>query len=75
MAHERIAIGASTQHRVNQGGYLYAFANDAWGQYASNQGSVQLVVTRVAAPEHAARRGKRAAPVAAGRGRRHPQTV
>ena len=74
-AHERIAIGANTQHRVNQGGYLYAFANDAWGQYASNQGSVRLVVTRVVARKYAARRGKRAAPVAAGRGRRHRQTV
>lgn len=30
-AHQRIAIGAGASCRVTKGGYLYAFANDAWG--------------------------------------------
>ncbi len=30
------------------GGYLYAFANDAWTGYASNRGAVALRVTRLA---------------------------
>ncbi|HSK61157.1 MAG TPA: hypothetical protein VK935_19115, partial [Actinomycetospora sp.] len=29
-----------------RGGYLYAFANDAWSGYASNGGAVALRVTR-----------------------------
>ncbi|WP_327588198.1 DUF2235 domain-containing protein [Nonomuraea sp. NBC_00507] len=49
--HERIAIGTGTSCWVTQGGYLYAFANDAWGFYANNQGSVQLTVTRMAERE------------------------
>jgi hypothetical protein len=44
--HERIAIGAGTDHHVAEGGYFYAFANDAWGFYVNNQGSVRLTVTR-----------------------------
>ena len=68
-AHQRIAIGANTQHRVVEGGYLYAFANDAWGRYLSNQGSVRLVVTRVPAPR-TARRGRRTVSAGAGRNRR-----
>jgi hypothetical protein len=44
--HERIDIGAGTRHRVTKSGYLYVFANDAWGYYVNNQGSVRLTVTR-----------------------------
>ncbi|WP_119726651.1 DUF2235 domain-containing protein [Thermomonospora amylolytica] len=44
--HERIAIGGGTVHRVTKSGYLYAFANDAWGFYGNNEGSVRLTVTR-----------------------------
>jgi Uncharacterized alpha/beta hydrolase domain (DUF2235) len=44
---ERIAIGAGTEHTVARPGYLYAFANDAWGFYGNNSGSVRLTVTRV----------------------------
>jgi hypothetical protein len=47
-AHERIPIGTGTNHRVGKAGYLYAFANDAWGFYGNNRGSVQLTVTRTA---------------------------
>jgi hypothetical protein len=28
-------------------GYLYAFANDAWGMYSNNRGSVDLAVERI----------------------------
>jgi hypothetical protein len=45
-AHERIGIGAGAGHDVHQAGYLYAFANDAWGYYGNNRGSVRLTVTR-----------------------------
>jgi len=45
---ERIAIGAGTDHQVCRGGYLYAFANDAWGFYSNNRGSVRLTITRTA---------------------------
>ena len=34
--------------RVARPGYLYGFANDAWGFYANNRGSVQLTVRRTA---------------------------
>lgn len=34
--------------RVTRPGYLYGFANDAWGFYANNRGSVQLTVRRTA---------------------------
>jgi hypothetical protein len=44
--HERIAIGAGVEHEVARPGYLYAFANDAWGFYGNNSGSVRLTVTR-----------------------------
>lgn len=44
--HERIAIGVGAQTRVARGGYLYAYANDAWGFYGDNQGIVRLTVTK-----------------------------
>ncbi|MGH4016407.1 MAG: phospholipase effector Tle1 domain-containing protein [Pseudonocardiaceae bacterium] len=47
-AHERIPIGAGMNHRVSKAGYLYAFANDAWGFYHNNRGNVSLTVTRTA---------------------------
>ncbi|MGH3940370.1 MAG: DUF2235 domain-containing protein [Pseudonocardiaceae bacterium] len=47
-AHERIAIGAGRTHRVCRDGYFYAFANDAWGFYGNNRGTVRLTVTRTA---------------------------
>jgi uncharacterized protein (DUF2235 family) len=63
-AHERIAVGTGTRHRVTDGGYLYAYANDGWGRYGNNQGSVRLVVNRVRA-QPVRGRGRRAASVAA----------
>lgn len=45
--HQRIAIGRGTDSvTVAKGGYLYAFANDAWGFYDNNSGEVRLTVTR-----------------------------
>ncbi len=44
--HERIAIGDHDEHHVIKDGYLYAFANDAWGFYGNNHGSVHLTVKR-----------------------------
>ncbi|GAA2264511.1 hypothetical protein GCM10010145_44300 [Streptomyces ruber] len=48
--HQRIAVGrrATARVEVDRGGYLYAFANDAWGFYGTNAGSVRLTVTRTA---------------------------
>ncbi|WP_320783279.1 DUF2235 domain-containing protein [Streptomyces sp. CRN 30] len=48
--HQRIAVGGGTDGpvTVTRGGYLYAFANDAWGFYGNNRGSVRLTVTRLA---------------------------
>ncbi len=50
-AHERIPIGVGTRCHVTKGGYLYAYANDAWGLYGNNQGSVRLTVARLVADE------------------------
>ncbi|MBO3744962.1 DUF2235 domain-containing protein [Streptosporangiaceae bacterium NEAU-GS5] len=62
--HERIAIGTGTSCRVARGGYLYVFANDAWGCYGNNQGSVHLIVARMPEKER-----RRAAPTPAKRER------
>jgi uncharacterized protein (DUF2235 family) len=45
---ECIAIGAGTTRHVARAGYLHAFANDAWGCYVNNAGTVRLTVTRTA---------------------------
>ena len=39
-------IGAETQQVVERSGYFYAFANDAWGFYGNNKGSLTLTITR-----------------------------
>ena len=46
-AHEHIPIGTGTRRRVRNSGYLYTFANDAWGSSGNNRGSVRLTVTMV----------------------------
>jgi hypothetical protein len=53
--HEHIAIGAGTHYDVTRSGYLYVFANDAWGFYGNNQGSVRLTVKRMPARGRASR--------------------
>ncbi|KUE79640.1 DUF2235 domain-containing protein [Aeromonas schubertii] len=39
-------IGKECTHTPEQSGYLYCFANDAWGFYENNRGFVTLTVTR-----------------------------
>lgn len=39
-------IGAGAILRPNKSGYLYCFANDAWGFYGNNRGYVTLTVTQ-----------------------------
>ncbi len=39
-------IGDSAELNVEQPGYLYCFANDAWNFYGNNHGSVKLTVRR-----------------------------
>ncbi|RRO18629.1 DUF2235 domain-containing protein [Saccharopolyspora rhizosphaerae] len=46
--HTTFRIGDGVQEfEVFRPGYLYAFANDAWGSYSNNVGSVQLAVRRL----------------------------
>ena len=45
--HQIIDIGDGNTHKVTQPGYLYCYANDAWGFYENNKGSVSLTVTCV----------------------------
>jgi len=37
----------TTQLSIDAPGYLYCFANDTWGDYNRNRGSIQLTITRV----------------------------
>ena len=49
VTHEVMNIGKGIPNvAVAAGGYLYAYANDAWNFYGNNRGSVNLKVTRVA---------------------------
>jgi hypothetical protein len=43
---ETILIGEGLSFTPAAGGYLYAYANDAWQTYANNHGSVALTVER-----------------------------
>ncbi len=47
--HQYVELAAheSTPLTVAAPGYLYCFANDAWGLYGNNHGSVQLTIHRV----------------------------
>ena len=45
--HERIPIGAGTTYDVQRPGYLYAFANAAWGSYVTHRGALELTVRRI----------------------------
>jgi hypothetical protein len=42
--HEAIGIGDGCTYSPKQSGYLYCYANDAWGFYDNNKGSVDLLV-------------------------------
>jgi len=43
--HETFEIGEGVTRTVKQSGYLYCFANDAWGLYGNNRGYVTLAVS------------------------------
>jgi hypothetical protein len=40
-------IGQACEQHIQQPGYFYAYANDAWGFYNNNRGSVSLTITRL----------------------------
>lgn len=44
--HTAFCIGEGKNKKVNQSGYFYCFANDAWNFYGNNRGSVRLTITR-----------------------------
>jgi hypothetical protein len=44
--HEAFKIGIRGRCVPRASGYLYAYANDAWGGYANNRGSVTLTIKR-----------------------------
>lgn len=44
--HHHFLIGDGTTLEVDEPGYFYAYANDAWAMYGNNRGSVRLVVAR-----------------------------
>jgi hypothetical protein len=46
-AHQNFLIGTGKKLNLKRGGYLYAYANDAWDFYGNNRGSVQLSVERI----------------------------
>jgi hypothetical protein len=43
---QKLIIGAGCEADVDRSGYLWAYANDAWGTYGNNRGSVTLTVGR-----------------------------
>lgn len=43
---ERIPVGRGNSARVRRAGYLFAYANDAWGGYLDNAGALRMTVTR-----------------------------
>lgn len=45
--HETFEIGVNKTKKVDKSGYLYCFANDAWGLYGNNRGYVTLIVSEV----------------------------
>jgi hypothetical protein len=45
-AHQVFLIGDGCELKVEEPGYLFAFANDAWSFYDNNRGSVNLTVQR-----------------------------
>jgi hypothetical protein len=40
-------IGQACEQHIQQPGYFYAYANEAWGFYNNNRGSVSLTITRL----------------------------
>ncbi len=50
-AHQSFLIGSGSEHRAMANGELFAFANDAWGFYGNNEGTLTITVTRIDASE------------------------
>ena len=46
---QKLIIGAGCDAKVERPGYLWAYANDAWGTYGNNSGRVTLTVMRLPA--------------------------
>jgi len=46
--HQSFLIGNQKTVAIKRGGYLYAYANDAWDFYGNNRGSVRLTIERIA---------------------------
>jgi hypothetical protein len=44
---QKLIIGAGATATVERSGYLWAYANDAWGCYGNNGGRVALTVRRL----------------------------
>ena len=45
--HQTFFIGNQITLEVEQQGYLYAYANDAWDFYSNNSGTLRLTVIRL----------------------------
>ncbi len=45
--HQKLIIGAGCDADIERPGYLWAYANDAWGAYGNNAGRVTLTVSRL----------------------------
>ena len=51
IADEKLVIGDGREATVTRAGYLWAYANDAWGSYGNNDGRVTVAVSRVGSAE------------------------
>ena len=49
--YQSFLIGSGSEHRAMANGELFAFANDAWGFYGNNEGTLTITVTRIDASE------------------------
>jgi hypothetical protein len=50
LADQELVIGDGADIVVSEPGYLWAYANDAWGAYGNNRGAVTLTVRGVLPP-------------------------
>ncbi|MBM3546085.1 MAG: DUF2235 domain-containing protein [Alphaproteobacteria bacterium] len=47
LQHETKEVGKGCEWTPTKSGYLYAYANDAWGFYKNNRGKIRLTVARL----------------------------
>ena len=50
-SNQSFLIGSGSEHWAVASGELFAFANDAWGFYGNNEGTLKITVTRIDAPD------------------------